>query len=169
MRMRRRLARERAGQPSRFDTRLEWHASRRDLRVGLRSLATLASGTAAQLVSPLTDPGFIAALARSGGSSGFAPPGLAGRPALLAAVFPDLPHEVIRARRKATLRQVFWRRPTFEFLRDWDGTGVDGRYVDIDALRRIWREPDPSSLTALLAQQAWLHQDRASGAERSTA
>ncbi len=155
-RSRRRLAVERASQPRRFGDRVAWHAGRRDLAVSLRTMELLAEATGARTVSPLTDAGFCAALAARGGASGFSPSGVVGRSATVRAWCGDLPEAVTAPRRKATFTEVFWRRPTLELLRAWDGTGVDERLVDVEGLRAEWAKPRPAALTGKLVHQIWL-------------
>lgn len=154
--VRRRLARERASQPSALDRRVCWHLGRRDLRLTLETIAMMAEGAGAVTTSPLADPGFVAALAAHGRATGGPAPGLAGRRALLADVFDDLPPAVISRRGKATFSEVFRRRNTVHLLGRWDGGGVDETLVDPVALRHAWARPTPTFLTALLAQQLWL-------------
>ncbi len=153
---RRNLARERSAQPSSFAERVRWHRGRRDLVLSLQSMDLLATDAGCTTLAPLTDPGFCASLAHRGGAPGFGPSGLAGRPRLLAGVFGDLPAEVVASRPKATFNQVFWRTPTLDFLRTWDGRGVDESLVSIPRLRAEWARPQPAFLTAKLAQQVWL-------------
>ncbi|GAB3935828.1 hypothetical protein GCM10027614_11350 [Micromonospora vulcania] len=96
--------------------------------------------------------GFLAALSsRYGDRRGI------GRDDLLAAIVRDtLPAEITAPRRKARFLEVFFRAPTREFVRSWDGTGADPELVDVDALRQLWtRWPIPGG-TASLVQQLWL-------------
>ena len=153
---RRHLASERSAQPHDFADRVRWHRGRRDLVLSLQSMDRLASDAGCATLAPLTDPGFCAALASRGGASGFGPSGLAGRPQLLSGVFGELHPDVVAGRPKATFNQVFWRQPTLDFLRSWDGGGVDESLVSIPRLRAEWARPQPAFLTAKLAQQVWL-------------
>ena len=59
-------------------------------------------------------------------------------------------------RDKATFDEVFWRTPSRELARDWDGEAVDRALVDCVALRRAWLEPEPDLRSALLLQQVAL-------------
>lgn len=155
-RLRRQLSRERSSQPTTLTRRMAWHLDRRDLRLTLETMDVLASDTGTLVVSPLTDRRFADALARGVGDGEAPPPGVAGRPALLAAVFEDLPPAVTARRDKATFGEVFWRPSTLDLLGSWDGGGIDDAVVDPSGLRRVWSEPLPSFLTALLAQHLWL-------------
>jgi asparagine synthase (glutamine-hydrolysing) len=157
-RVRHQIARERAAQPTRFDDRVRWHVARRDVLLSVQTLDRLASGTDAQVLSPLVDRRFAVALSAAGGPDGFAPAGIRGRPALLASVFADLPVEVTRARPKATFRQVFWRDGARQHMRSWDGAGIDTSVVDVHGLREEWQLDEPAEMTAHLIQQTWLAQ-----------
>ncbi|SCF19593.1 hypothetical protein GA0070558_14513 [Micromonospora haikouensis] len=103
-------------------------------------------------VPPLLDDGFAAALAAHRGRLR-----CPSRRELLASI-PDtgLPPLILARRDKATFDEVFFRAATREFVREWDGSGVDGSLVDVDALRREWSGWPVSSRTAALVQQAWL-------------
>jgi len=103
------------------------------------------------------DPDFVAALARFFGPT--APP----RPELLATIAAGaIAPEVVARRPKAHFLEVFFRAQTREFIREWDGSGVDERYVDVDALRRVWSTWPIPFRTATLVQQVWLSADERS-------
>lgn len=67
-----------------------------------------------------------------------------------------LPPLIIAPRRKATFDEVFFRAPTREVVRAWDGGGVDESLVDVAALRREWSGWPINPRTAALVQQVWL-------------
>ncbi len=167
-RVRLRLARELTHQPARFDRRVAWHLQRRNLRLGLTSLSRMAEATEVLCVSPLTDRGFVDALAAAGGRAGFGPAGLASRLALVSSVFEGLPPSVVARRQKARFGEVFWRGATGDFVKNWDGTGVDQALVDGDALARIWASDQPAGGTALLLQHCWLQGSRRYVEERTS-
>jgi hypothetical protein len=147
---------ELAAEPVRTVERVPWHARRRSLRLGTAALGRLADDHDVRLVNPLLDHGFVAALARLGGDRP-----AASRLETIAAVAGDaLPAVVHRSRPKARFREVFFREPTRQFVRSWDGTGVDPALVDLAALRRLWSAWPVPPGTAGLVQQAY----RASGA-----
>ncbi|MFF0153003.1 asparagine synthase-related protein [Micromonospora sp. NPDC005203] len=143
---------EQRAEPRRLRHRIAWHARRRDLRMTCSALSTLATEHRAVAIHPLLDEGFLAAL-----TSRFGDRRDAGRDDLLAAIVRDtMPAEVTAPRRKARFLEVFFRAPTREFVRSWDGTGADPELVDVDALRELWtRWPIPGG-TASLVQQLWL-------------
>ncbi len=100
---------------------------------------------------PLLDPGFVAALV-----------GLAGgrrrpsRAELLAGIAAgELPAVVVARRPKAHFLEVFLRAPTREFVRGWDGGGVDEEVVDPGALRAVWARWPVPECTAGLVQHLW--------------
>jgi hypothetical protein len=145
-------ARERAGEPVRWDRRVAWQASRRRLALSLSSLELLAADAGASVSSPLLDDGLLRALAHAGGRDGFG-----DRRATLVAALPEvLPRALGDRRRKATFGGVFFGANTRHFVSTWDGVGVDPRLVDLEALATAWRAPQPPLLTALLMQQAAL-------------
>ena len=139
-------------QPRPLDERIGWHAARRDLQLTCSSLTAVAADHDVTLVNPLVAPRFLAALREDVGSTTEL-----SRADLLERLsdgrFPDV---ITALRPKARFLEVFLREPTRSFVRTWDGSGVDGRQVDIEALRDIWsRWPIPGG-TAGLVQQAWL-------------
>lgn len=102
--------------------------------------------------SPFLDPEVAAALAARGGRLGFP-----DRATALATVCGDLlPATVLSRRTKAEFNATFFNRYTHEFAERWSGAGVDPRYVDVDALRTVWRGPEHNALSAALLQTAWL-------------
>ena len=75
------------------------------------------------------------------------------------AVFSPLLNDAILSRRsKATFGDVFWGPESRRFAKDWDGNGLDPRWVEADALRAAWLEPRPVYGAALPLQAAWLAQ-----------
>ncbi|MFI2662313.1 hypothetical protein [Micromonospora carbonacea] len=66
------------------------------------------------------------------------------------------PPVIITPRRRATFDEVFLRTTTRELVCAWDGGGVDGSLVDVEALRREWSRWPFDSRTAALVQQVWL-------------
>lgn len=118
-------------------------------------LATIAADHDALLVNPLLDDGFLAALTAMAGRRR-----RATRIELLGEIAGTaLPAEVVAPRPKARFLEVFLRDPTRQFVRSWDGGGVDEDLVDAAALRRLWaRWPIPAG-TATLVQDLWLRAD----------
>jgi hypothetical protein len=136
-------------------------SSERGLALGTKTQMVLCAARGGSFAAPLLAPAFLAALARSGGRLGFG-----GRTATMKAVFSPLLNDAILSRRsKATFGDVFWGPESREFAKDWDGTGLDPRWVDADALRANWLEPRPVYGAALPLQAAWLaRQERSTGA-----
>lgn len=105
-----------------------------------------------EVVHPLLDPAFVAAIAAEGGRSG---PG--SRTDEMRRLFGDLlPDEVLARSTKAAFDDVFWSDGTRAFARTWDGSGVDLDLVDEARLRAEWARPYPHFGSALLLQQARL-------------
>jgi asparagine synthase (glutamine-hydrolysing) len=127
-------------------------AARRDVVLPLRSMARLAGATGQRVLAPLLEPGFVGALARAGGRSGWGT-----RTATMNALAGDLlPTEVIRRSSKAHFNRVFFGAESRAFAAAWTGRGLDEALVDPEALRREWLSEVPDFRTALLLQSAWL-------------
>ncbi len=61
---------------------------------------------------------------------------------------------------------AYWNRHAMAFAAEWDGSGVDPRLVDVDVLRRMWRDAARSDVrTYPLLQAAWLSADVGSAAD----
>lgn len=149
---RRAFGAEQRAEPRRLTRRIAWHLRRRDLTMTRLSLAAIAADHDVLAVTPLLDAGFAAALTAHHGR--LRSP---SRRELLAAIADAaLPPVVVAPRRKATLDEVFLRSATRELVRAWDGDGVDGSLVDVEALRREWWRWPFDSRTAALVQQVWL-------------
>lgn len=159
----RRHRQELRAQPRALDQRISWHARRRDLLMTCASLTTIAGDHDVHVVNPLVDPRFLSALSVTAGSST-----ALNREELLRTIADGkLPPEAIALRPKARFLEVFLRDQTREFVRSWDGTGVDSEFVDPEALREVWsRWPIPGR-TAGIVQQLWLASNHAgAGAQR---
>lgn len=147
-------ARDEASEPLRWHQRLAWLASRRYLHLAFQSFQLLAADTATVVHHPLAHPVFLSSLAAAGGARGYG-----NRSAAMRALFADvLPMATIQRQTKATFNEGFWRQRTLSFARGWNGEGVDGEMVDVEALWRHWSSGFPHSGTAMLLQQAWLSQ-----------
>ena len=150
-----RAALARAEQPRSWPRWVDWFARRRAVRAPQWSLALLAADAGTELVHPLLDPGFLAAVARAGGRSGFG-----GRTDAMRALFGDLlPEAVLTRPTKARYSEVLWGRGTREFAERWNGSGVDEALVDPTALRREWGGPAPHEDSAMLLHAAWLSEN----------
>ena len=145
------LRAELRAEPHRLDRRIAWHGGRRRLLLTCAGLTALGADAGVAVVNPLVDPGFLASLAAD----------VRGLPLtraeLLHRMAGDvLPEAATALRPKAHFLEVFLREPTREFVRTWDGSGVDTDVVDPDALRTAWsRWPIPGG-TGALVQQLWL-------------
>lgn len=137
---------------------LHWHRSmvrRMAMRgrvLGLRNRALLAREHGCEEVHPLYDPAFLSALAPVCGRWGYE-----NRNALLRVLFSDLlPASLLERTTKTTFTRPAFSEHTRDFVREWDGTGVDADLVDPEVLRECWDESTPDGRTAALLQQAWL-------------
>ena len=124
----------------------------RGLRLGGQAQAALCAARGGSFAAPLLAPAFLSALAVGGGRLGFGE-----RTDAMRAVFSPLLSDAILTRRsKATFGDVFWGPASRRFAQDWDGAGLDRRWVDADALKAAWAEPRPVYGAALPLQAAWL-------------
>jgi asparagine synthase (glutamine-hydrolysing) len=140
-------------EPLRWNARVAALARKRYLAVAFASFQALADDTATLILHPFLDPGFLGALARSGGASGWG-----DRTATTTALFGEiLPRETVTRASKATFDDVSWSESSRDFARSWNGGGVDEGLVDPDALRAEWLKDTPHFGTATLLQSVWLH------------
>lgn len=145
-------ARERVEQPGRWREWVPWRTRRRDLVAMCWSLGLLAKDAGALVIHPLLEPGFLAALARRGGSHGFG-----DRTTVMRELFSEiLPDASLTRATKAIFGEVFWKARTREFAKTWDGSGVDPELVDPAALRVEWLQRSPDGHSGMLLQAAWL-------------
>ncbi len=148
----RRLRAERRREPQQIDRRIAWHARRRDLVMSCASLDAIASDHDVLLTNPLLDPSFLRALGRDFASAR----GLTRADLLQAITADQLPEVAIAPRPKAHFLEVFLRSPTRDFVRDWDGSGVDETLVNPNVLREMWSKWPIDPGTVGLVQQLWL-------------
>ncbi|WP_165372809.1 asparagine synthase-related protein [Pengzhenrongella frigida] len=140
--------------------RAPWHwgaatlalARRRPTVVLEHNLGVLAREHSVRVRHPLEEPRFLAALARAGGAWGYC-----GRTDLMRVLFGDLlPEPVLSRSTKASFSASRFGEIEREFVRSWDGAGLDPRLVRVDALRAHWLGERPSGAPALLLHAAWL-------------
>lgn len=152
----RQLIRADAEEPGWWGARIRWWARRRYVELTRRSMSKVGSDHDVLFGYPLLDRRFLAALAQASPVAG-----LGNRTRMMALLFGDLlPLAVIERDTKATFNEPFWQEATREFTSRWDGEAVDPAIVDVDGLRRTWREGLPQVRTALLAQSIWLATSR---------
>jgi asparagine synthase (glutamine-hydrolysing) len=151
-RLRRDLAAQQAGEGLTWKGRIRSRRSFRYHAVATASLELLARDVDVLVVHPFLDVRFAAELAALPRQQRYP-----NRTTAMRTLFGDLlPDDVLTRDTKASFDSVFWTEHSREFVRTWDGGGVDASLVDVDALRQVWSssEPDPRSFT--LAQSAWL-------------
>ena len=148
----RRLAADEVAWPDRWDAAMRhWYASRAYAAVA-GMLPLLAEPYDVLAVNPLATPEVLAAMTQEAG-----PVGWRGRHAAMHRLFADLLPEALLSRPdKAAFTGAFTGRVTRAFAAGWDGTGVDRRYVDVEALRAQWLSDRPDFRTALLLQTAFV-------------
>lgn len=146
------LARDEAAEPRRWDAWVDHYSRSRFHRLPQASLRLLAAACDVRVVHPLADPGFLGAVARSGGSTGFG-----SRTAATQKLFGDLlPPELVGRPSKGEFGAALWGPDARAFAESWDGSGIDNDLVDAHVLRETWREENPPLACATLIQAAWL-------------
>jgi hypothetical protein len=76
-----------------------------------------------------------------------------------------LPHELIQRCTRPHFDLVFWNEHSRELAARWRGHGVDDELVDVEALRREWKEPCPDARTFMLLQEIALSEEPAAAGE----
>lgn len=140
-----------ATEPWRWDDRMRWYWRRRYVWGLQRSMALLAAEVDAEVIHPLLDGDFIAALGFTGGRDG-----LGDRTAIMRRVFGDLvPDALLTRDTKAFFDDVFWTPETRGFAaRVGDVAYPD--LVDLDRAKAEWQRQVPNFGSALLLQATWL-------------
>jgi hypothetical protein len=146
--------RSESGAPRRWDQWMDNLARRRSVRVAGESMEKLADDADALLVQPLGSPLVLATLAHQGGTRG-----IGNRTSLMRSLFTELlPDELLARGDKAVFGDAFIGRWTEEFVRDWQGDGVDTEWVDPEVLKEAWTPENFDFRSSLLLQAAWLSQ-----------
>jgi asparagine synthase (glutamine-hydrolysing) len=152
-------AAESATEPLLWNRYVSWWARRRHVVSRSQALAELARVHEVQLVHPLMDKRFLAAVSQWGGRWGWG-----RRAAALRAQFGGLlPNAVLSRESKADFTRAYWGADTRDFIEEWDGAGLPDDLVDPEALRGVWRSDQPDARTGLLLHAAWA---AASGASK---
>lgn len=144
----------------RWDNRLRGLWRSRFMRLTVRRIASLGSRTDVAVHHPFAEAGFVFALAREAGATGFA-----SRTAAMDALFGDLlPDELIGRPTKASFNEVLWHRHTRSFVAGLDEEALErglaalelDEIVDPRALASHWAGPAPLANSFLLLQACWL-------------
>jgi asparagine synthase (glutamine-hydrolysing) len=148
------VAKDSAAEPLRWAEATWWLTRRRAPTVLRHNIELVAREYDVNLIHPLLDERFLAAIACAGGRWGFE-----SRTAMMRWLFSDLlPDAVLSRSTKASFNHAHFGPAAREFARTWDGSGVDDSLVDPKALREHWLSEKPFGITGLLLQQAWLSQ-----------
>jgi hypothetical protein len=152
-RLARAYARWETGEPLHWDRSLRtWWWRSRLLQCNLAGKRLLAGDLDVHVESPFAASSVLAACACTGGAIG-----LGSRASALTGIVGDLlPQAVLRRVTKASFDGAFWTRHARAFVAAWDGGGLDGELVDVDALRTEWSKPRPDPHTYAQLQRAWL-------------
>jgi asparagine synthetase B (glutamine-hydrolysing) len=147
------MSREQAAEPRGLRDRMAWVAALRYVRLGAAAIELLARDAAVYLSHPLLAADTWSAVAAA------APIGFASRTDGMRCLFGDvLAPEIINRRTKAHFDGVFWTDTARQFARGWSNDGALAQWVDYDALRRHWNQPQPLAQSFTLLQAVWLSQ-----------
>lgn len=139
-------------EPLLFPGSLAWLHRRRGSALFAANHRRMAAEFSVTVNEPMLSRGFIGAVARSGGRWGYST-----RTEAMWAMFGDcLPRPVIERRKKSSFNRAFIGSQSRQFVKEWDGSGVDHGVVDADRLRQEWLSEMPSAMSMTLLHQAWL-------------
>jgi hypothetical protein len=116
------------------------------------TVSRLAQVEGVDAFAPLLEPRVLAALATARNGRGWSN----RTEAMIDIVGNRLPREILTRRSKASFVNAFWGPRSREFVRNWNGSGVDPELVDIEGLRKEWCSEQPDFRSTLLLQSAWL-------------
>lgn len=146
------IARDIGSEPVHWGRSIRWYPGIRALDRGESNYRLLGQEFDQQIVAPLLEPTFLAALADFGGALG-----MRSRTAWMEELFSDvLPAPVLRRRSKASFNTAYFGPGVRAFADEWDGRGVDHELVDAERLRQEWLTPSPRAMAAMLLHAAWL-------------
>lgn len=117
-----------------------------------RCLALVGRSFDVSVRHPFFDRHFLATLAGTLPRDGFP-----SRTSAMESLVGDLlPPSAVRRGTKAVFTEALWRPTAREFVKNWDGTGVDSQLVDPMVLKAVWGQPLPPWRSWTLLQTAWL-------------
>ena len=149
--------------PGRWDAAVrQWYRTR--AFAAMRGvLPELGEEFGVEVTNPLIEANVLAEATRVAGATGFH-----SRAGAMKDLVGDLlPSAVLDRQTKAAFSTPFWGPATRAFAAEWDGTGLDERLVDVEALRAEWLRPTPDAGTGLLLHAAWAATDRDVGSAQS--
>lgn len=151
-RLRRAIRRDVAAQPLRADRELLALGRQALYTTARQTMAAVTAAYGATRLDPYGEPRFIIALARLAGWRGFC-----GRADMLRRMFGDLlPESLISRTSKASFNRARLGPATRDWLRTWDGSGLDTELVRPGILRQALISQDLPFEALGLLQQAWL-------------
>jgi hypothetical protein len=139
-------------QPVHWADFIAWTAQRRATIEVKATVSRLAQVEGVDAFAPLLEPRVLAALATARNGRGWSN----RTEAMIDIVGNRLPREILTRRSKASFVNAFWGPRSREFVRNWNGSGVDPELVDIEGLRKEWCSEQPDFRSTLLLQSAWL-------------
>lgn len=147
-------------QPFRWNSRLRELSHSRFMQLTARRIEALAGEADVAVHHPFAEAGFVFALAREAGATGFP-----SRTAAMEAVFTDvLPAQLIGRATKASFNGVLWNRHARAFVEGLDEQALErvlaklelDAIVDPRALVAHWGKSAPLANSFLLLQACWL-------------
>lgn len=149
-----RLVLSEASEPLDWRSSLHWHLRQRRIDVHARNIRAIAADYDVVNVDPLLQPSFVSAWARCGGRWGFK-----SRTEAMTFLAQDLlPTQILARKVKTVYRTAYFTGTARNFVKTWDGTGLDEEIVDPHAVREEWLSEYPASTSFGLLQAAWLSQ-----------
>jgi hypothetical protein len=145
--------------PFRWDEMLRQEWRSRYMQLTTQRIEAVGRHIGATVRHPFAEAGFISALARQAGATGFA-----GRTEAMDFLFADaLPPELISRPTKASFDDVLWNRHTRTFVAGLEETRLRHALttlklesiVDVRALAAHWSAPSPLANSFLLLQACW--------------
>jgi asparagine synthetase B (glutamine-hydrolysing) len=152
-------------EPAHAGRRLAWLLRSRSLAGFRDTFALLARDADALDVHPLWDPSFVAALAEAAGRAGFG----SRTNALRLLCDGLLPTSLLERTDKAVFHHAYWRTPSRDLARRWNGAGLDEALIDPELLRQAVLALVPNGHTGLALQTVWLASDGAAQREEEVA
>lgn len=151
----RRLARDLANAPLRWDASVLRHTGRRAVTATAANFRRVFADNDVSYHEPFLDPAFFVPFTRSGGWRGWVT-----RTEMMRMLFGDvLPDEICRREQKAEFGGVAVGQTCREFIAGWNGDGVDPSVVDVEAFRSAVSEDVPVYGVQMLLQAIWLAVD----------
>ena len=145
-------ATDEVSEPLRWRRRVAWWARRRYVALFAGGAHTIGRAVGVEVVNPLLDDRFLAAVSRAGGRLGYT-----SRTHAMRALFsPVLPDSSLARSSKALFTDAFWGPATRRVAGELNDAAFPRDLVDPSGVRRECGRAAPDANVALLLQTAWL-------------